>query len=233
MHILKDQRKKEKLIKMVSLQLEDGDDQMANCKCPYCFIEFSNTAYMAEHVQAEHGVALHFLTRDQHLVSGNAVNQNSETFVNNRKIIKNKGSKRVRYSSESSNNWSTDEYEEEDFEATHLGITSFNHEDKMAQLYGHWIMESGYCLEDKESLMELEKCDDTSIENIMQKAFSNVMCFSSQENSDYCYTDADIVFPAADDTNSVTDFTNNSSSCYTKCLPTNENLATWELFREF
>ena len=104
--------------------------------------------------------------------------------------------------------------------------------------YDHMYIEPG-CdnFFETEDVVQIEKInDDVSMDSIMQKAFSNVMCFSSSpETSHYCDSDTtqNSLSSDADDDNANEDFVSDSSYRYAKCLPTNEDLATWELLGEF
>ena len=221
---------------------EIDDDEDSSGKCPYCDMILSNKDLMCQHIESEHGIALKFRSQFHNIRSSteeddesNDGNSHSATQYNIQIYNKTNGLKRKRYSSESSHNGSTDDYDEEDGPTLHL------EQDKIiSPSYNDFFLEAEYsALNEKEVALfqnEISTGDSESIENIMQKAFCNVMSYSSSaENStEFCFTDSQNTMPVDDDdSHHNEEIINDSPSSLAKCLPTNEDLAAWELFRDF
>ena len=238
-----DQRKRSEV--KTSLLYRSGeidDDEDSSGKCPYCDMILSNKDLMCQHIESEHGIALKFRSQLQNIRSStedddesNDGNSHSATQYNIQIYNKANGLKRKRYSSESSHNGSTDDYDEDDGPVLHL------EQDKIiSPSYNDFFLEAEYSALNKKEVAlfenEISNGDSESIENIMQKAFCNVMSYSSSaENStELCFSDSENIMPVDDDdAHHNEEIINDSPSSFAKCLPTNEDLAAWELFRDF
>ena len=238
-----DQRKRSEV--KTSLLYRSGeidDDEDSSGKCPYCDMILSNKDLMCQHIESEHGIALKFRSQLQNVRSStedddesNDGNSHSATQYNIQIYNKANGLKRKRYSSESSHNGSTDDYDEDDGPVLHL------EQDKIiSPSYNDFFLEAEYSALNKKEVAlfenEISNGDSESIENIMQKAFCNVMSYSSSaENStELCFSDSENIMPVDDDdAHHNEEIINDSPSSFAKCLPTNEDLAAWELFRDF
>ena len=217
------------------------DNETVSGKCPYCDIVLSNKDLMCQHIESEHGIALKFHSQyhnnhssvDEEDEEENEGNSNAAIHYKIKKYNQTNSLKRKRYSSESSHNGSTDDYDEEDGTTLHLDRDP---------LYNNFYLEAEYDAfkgEDKDFVQsEISNGDAVSMENIMQKAFCNVMSFStsvdSEDSTELCLSDSENTMPINhDDTHTAEVFINGSSPSFAKCLPTNEDLAAWELFRDF
>ena len=242
----KDQRKRSELKSSLFYGSRDKvNDDIAPVKCPHCDIILSSKDLMCQHIESEHGVALKF--RSQYHIDrssaeeeedddeSNDGNSNSAIHYNMQKCSKTNGIKRKRYSSESSHYGSTDDYEEEEGSNLHL-----DKDNTISSLYNNFFLDTEYDTfkGDESGLFqnEISKNNSVSMENIMQRALCNVMSFSSadEHSTELCFSDSEnTIVLNDDDTQNNKEDNNDSSTAFAKCLPTNEDLAAWELFCDF
>ena len=236
LHLSKDQRKKQELEQLLSFPVRNKENkQTISSKCPYCDVIFSKRDQLREHAETKHGISLHFLTQN-HAQSHKEEEEDIRNECDSKMYHKINGSKRKRYSSESSHNGSTDDYDEEDRKTPYL-----DNDENKSPLYNGLYLEQEYgtfnCIENDFGEGEEATGDAISMECLMQKALSNVMSFATSENTTSIYQeDPDTNMVVDDDETNPTDeafINDSSSSCVAKCLPTNEDLAAWELFRDF
>ena len=245
LHLSKDKRGKPELKKLLSFPLGVKDEKCRkdklSGKCPYCDMVLSGRDLLCQHVESEHGIALKFLSHhhnsseeedddDEDVDASIERDLHSASHYTTQKYNKINGTKKKRYSSESSHNGSTDDYDEDANEDNNT-ITS---------LYDNFYLDAEYDAfhtEEKDFVPnEVSTGDAVSMEHLMQKALSNVMSFSSpsENTTTFCFSDSDNAMEGIDeDSNPNEAFINDSQTCVAKCLPTNEDLAAWELFREF
>ena len=242
----KDQRKKKELEKLL-LSLPSMEDEVDNksiySKCPYCESVFAGKNSLCQHLVSEHGISLHFTSKSDSRPSSPEQEEENDkineydpesrfdlTTFNKRNILK-----RKRYSSESSHNGSTDDYDEEDGKCIDVDHQS------TSSLYDNLFFEREYqtfnC-DEKNIKNDLDTSSETNIsmEKLMQQAFSNVMSVSASDTSSmFSLSDGDsnTISFMEDDISNTGDEAFIDNTTYAKCLPTNEDLAAWELFPKF
>ena len=240
----KDQRKKKELEKLL-LSLPSMDDEVNNksdSSCPYCESIFRGKNSLCQHLVSEHGISLHFTSQSDSRPSSPEEEENDkrieydlESRFDLTRFNKQSFLKRKRYSSESSHNGSTDDYDEEDGKCIDVDHQS------TSSLYDNLFFEREYqtfnC-DEKDVKKDLDTSGDTNIsmEKIMQKAFFNVMSLSSSDTSSTFSLsdgDANTISFMVDDISNTGDEAFIDNTTYAKCLPTNEDLAAWELFPKF
>ena len=251
LHLSKDKRGKPELKKLLSFPLGVKDEkyrkEKLSGKCPYCDMVLSGRDLLCQHVESEHGIALKFLSQhhnsseeeeddDGDVDASIERDLHSKSHYNTQKYNKINGTKKKRYSSESSHNGSTDDYDEDDAKTLHL--ETYNN--TITSLYDNFYVDAEYDsfhTEEKGFVPnEVSTGDAVSMEHLMQKALSNVMSFSSpsENTTTFCFSDSENAMVSIDeDANPNEAFINGPPTCFAKCLPTNEDLAAWELFREF
>merc|ERR1711894_618733 len=139
LHLSKDQRKKQELEQLLSFPVRNKENkQTISSKCPYCDVIFSKRDQLREHAETKHGISLHFLTQN-HAQSHKEEEEDIRNECDSKMYHKINGSKRKRYSSESSHNGSTDDYDEEDRKTPYL-----DNDENKSPLYNGLYLEQEY-----------------------------------------------------------------------------------------